>query len=339
MKQSDPTETGKLLAQAKRQQSACASAAAYDGLKGLLFDQAIAGHKGDRANLDTLADYSVVRMERPVVKGWDPSLDITRCKGRFILEIPPGAERAFGGERRLQADIAYTAQAAADGNGFVYQQQGAEPIVARLAAFDLASGSYQPPPAIDAQPGGAQAPQPTLMAKADLPPKLQVEETPRPAPTARPRLAPIRAAPTAPARPMSPAPRQVSGSERVASVEAREPLPAAERAGSGESGSGESVVRAFYGALGAGNGSAASARVIPEKRSSQAYSPEGISRFYGRLREPLRLTRVVPVAGGGYRVSYGYSTGRSRCNGSAIVRLSNRGGREFIRSIQALSGC
>jgi hypothetical protein len=107
----------------------------------------------------------------------------------------------------------------------------------------------------------------------------------------------------------------------------------------GASAAGEDVVRAFYGALGAGNGGAASARIVPEKRSSRAYSPEGISRFYGRLREPLRLTGIEPLPRGGYRVSYRYSAGRSRCNGSAIVNLTRRVGREFIRSIQALSGC
>lgn len=97
MKQSDPRDVGKTRAETKRQQSACASPAAYDRLKNLLFDQAIGAHDGDRTNLDTLADYSVARMEKPVVKGWDPALDITRCEGRFVLEIPPGAERAFGG--------------------------------------------------------------------------------------------------------------------------------------------------------------------------------------------------------------------------------------------------
>src|SRR4051812_5581510 len=148
LKQNDPDEIAKAEAQAKRQKAACTSSAAYDRLKDLVFDRAIAAHGGDRSNLDTLADYSVARMEEPVVKGWDPALDLTRCKGRFILEIPPGAERAFAGQRRLQADMDYTAQAAADGSGFVYQLAGGEPIVARLAAFNLTSGAYRPPPAI-----------------------------------------------------------------------------------------------------------------------------------------------------------------------------------------------
>lgn len=102
---------------------------------------------------------------------------------------------------------------------------------------------------------------------------------------------------------------------------------------------GEAVVRAFYGALGRGNGEEASAHVVAEKRSSRAFSPQAISRFYGELREPLRLTAIEPLARGAYRVSYRYSAGRSRCDGEAVVSLTSRDGRDFIRSIRALNDC
>lgn len=323
-KQADPREAGKERAEARRQQAVCASSVAYNRLKGLLFDQAIGERGGDRANLDTLADYSFARMEDPVVTGRDATLDITRCRGRFILEMPPGAERAFAGERRLQADIDYTAQAAADGNGFVYQLKGAEPIVARLATFNLTSGAYRPSPAIDERPAEAEASEPAEIARADMP------------------AAPSNAAPTPSAsrsgqRPMPPARQQASApapAEEPADPEPRErsPMPSG-------GATGEATVRAFYDALGEGDGRAASAQIIPEKRSSGAFSPEAISRFYGRLPEPIRLTGIVPLARGAYRVSYRYSAGRSHCEGSAVVHLTNRGGRDFIRSIAALGGC
>jgi hypothetical protein len=102
---------------------------------------------------------------------------------------------------------------------------------------------------------------------------------------------------------------------------------------------GEAVVRAFYGALGRGAGAEASALVVAEKRSSRAFSAQAISRFYGGLREPLRLTAITPVARDAYHVNYRYSAGRSRCDGQAVVRLTSRDGRDLIRSIQALSGC
>ena len=323
LKQADPREAGHARAEAKREQAACGSSAGYDRLKGLLFDEAIGRHEGDRAKLDTLADFSFARMENPVVTGWDPALDIIACRGRFILQIPPGAQRGFGGEHRLAADIDYTAQAAADGSGFVYQLKGGEPIVARLAAFDLSSGAYRPPPAIDEAQAGPEPSEGTAIARADPPP---------PTPSAPAQLPSVVAGRTvrSAARP-TPIPAPMSATVEPGSIQRARSVP--------DDDTGESTVRAFYGALGAGDGEAASAQVVPEKRSSRAFSPDAISQFYGRLPEPIQLTDVVPLAPGSYRVRYRYSTGRSRCNGGAVVSLTNRGGRDLIRSIRATSGC
>jgi hypothetical protein len=321
---SDPAQTNRTQAEVKRQQSACGSASASDELKNAIFDQAIAERRGDHANLDVLADYSVARLQDPVVKGWDSSLDITRCKARFILEVPPGAERAFAGDRQLQADIDYTAQASADGAGLVYEQQGAEPIITRLAAFNMSAATYRPPPAIDGPQSRA---------------RMVEQSTAKTPGTALER----RSKPPSPTSPVVPTPtRESTPAKRPALVRAgKETLtkPVTQVPIARRSGNGEATIRAFYGALGVGNGEAASLHVIPEKRSSGAYSPEAMSRFYRRLPDPIRLIAVVPLGGGAYRVRYHYSAGRSRCNGSAVVRLANRGGRDLIRSIQALNGC
>lgn len=125
--------------------NACASRIAYVRLTKYAFDEAIKIRNADPVNLATLAAYSVVRMEAPLVKSHDPALDVTVCSGRFILEVPPGAERGFGGERRLIADIEYAAQPAADGSGLVYHVRGAEPIIYKLAAFDLHAKAEGPP--------------------------------------------------------------------------------------------------------------------------------------------------------------------------------------------------
>jgi hypothetical protein len=297
-------EVAKPRAEAKRHRAACASSVAYDRLEGLMFDEAIGRHAGDRANLDILADYSIARIEEPVVDGWDPAIDRTRCSGRFILQLPPGAERGFGGERRLEADIHYTAQAAADGSGFVYRLDGAEPIIARLAAFNLSAGAYRPSPAID----GGQ----TDAAVSD--------DTGSDGP--------------APAGSIQPAPDREREAMQDLAMLADERRPVGSRGPDGEA-----TVRRFYGALGAGDGGAASAQIIPEKRGGGAFAPDALSRFYGRLAEPIRLTRIVPLPGGAYRVSYRYSAGRSSCQGIAVVRVTNRDGRDLIRSIDALNGC
>ena len=323
IEQTDQRDPAQLRADAKRHRASCASAVAYGRLKGLLFDQATVQDRGNKASLDTLADYSTVRMENPVVEGRDAELDITRCRGRFILDIPPGAERGFAGERRLQADIRYTAQTAADGNGFIYQMSGAGPIISKLAAFNLTSVAFQPPPAIDERQGDDPTQGSTTRVEPEQPGRQ------------------ADVAPEAPAHVVSrdsePPPRRQAPQRNPTADAAREARRTTPKSSAG--GSGEGTIRAFYDALGAGDGASASAQVISEKRARGAFSPVAITRFYGRLPEPIRLTRIEPVSGNAYRVSYRYAAGRSRCNGSAIVSLTNRAGRDYIRSIRALDGC
>ena len=81
---------------------------------------------------------------------------------------------------------------------------------------------------------------------------------------------------------------------------------------------GDGAVRAFYSVLPAGDGATASAHIIPEKQANRAFSPEAMSRFYGRLPQPIQLTGIAPAGRGKCRVRYRYSAGRSRCNGSAV---------------------
>lgn len=160
--------------QRERIRKACASDATYDRLKELVFDEAARIRNSDPRNLDPLAAAAVVRMEDPVVKSRDDELNVTVCSGRFILELPPGAENAFDGKRRLDAEVEYAAQAAVDGSGLVYQMDGAEPIIYRLATFGMKGG---PLPKI-----AAVAPEPALMPPV-------AEPAPRPAPPSPARTA------------------------------------------------------------------------------------------------------------------------------------------------------
>ena len=196
--------------QRERIRKACASDATYDRLKELVFDEAARIRNSDPRNLDPLAAAAVVRMEDPVVKSRDDALNVTVCRGRFILELPPGAENAFDGKRRLDAQVEYAAQAAVDGSGLVYQMDGAEPIIYRLATFGMkgqptrleAGGPRRLPP----PPPAVASAEPTLM-----PPIAEV--APRPAPTSPadrpvPAPPPVRTAerPLATAAPPSPSP-------------------------------------------------------------------------------------------------------------------------------------
>jgi hypothetical protein len=141
MKKKDPPQAQSkaelAAAQRERIRKACASDGTYARLKELVFDEAARIRKSDPRNLDPLAAAAVVRMEDPVVKSRDDALNVTVCTGHFVLELPPGVENAFDGERRLAADVEYAAQAALDGSGLVYQMDGAEPIIYRLATVGL----------------------------------------------------------------------------------------------------------------------------------------------------------------------------------------------------------
>ncbi|MEA3017601.1 MAG: hypothetical protein QOI38_2323 [Sphingomonadales bacterium] len=159
----------------QRIRRACSSSSTYDRLKELAFDEAARIRGRDPRELDALAAASVVRMEGPVPKSRDETLNVTVCRGRFILELPPGVENAFDGQRRLSADIEYAAQAAADGSGLVYHMEGAEPIIYRLAT----AGGVLPRVL-------AQAPQPQPQPAAAPAPSTPPRTEPQPAPRGNP---------------------------------------------------------------------------------------------------------------------------------------------------------
>lgn len=153
-------------------EDACASRDTFLGLKQLLFQQAVSGRANDPANFDTLAASAFVRMENPVVDNRDEELGQTACSGRLILELPPGAENAFGGERRLAADVDYEVQKAADGSGTAYRVTGAESIVSRISAFDLRGQRLRAPvaPVTSAAAGSPPAIEPAIAAPEPNPP-------------------------------------------------------------------------------------------------------------------------------------------------------------------------
>jgi hypothetical protein len=91
------------------------------------------------------------------------------------------------------------------------------------------------------------------------------------------------------------------------------------------------TVQAFYMALGAGNGEEASKFVLPEKRSSGAFSPSAITNFYSRLIFPLTLLDIRPINSDEYRVRYTYvAPGTGRCNGESVVRTTKVDGMKSV---------
>ncbi len=100
------------------------------------------------------------------------------------------------------------------------------------------------------------------------------------------------------------------------------------------------TVRAFYLALGMGDGQSASQYVRADKRRKGPFSPEALTAFYGKLTEPLKLASVAPIGPNRFRAQYRFKASRSSvCNGSAIVQVGRENGRNLISSIQTVTGC
>jgi len=106
-----------------------------------------------------------------------------------------------------------------------------------------------------------------------------------------------------------------------------------------EYGTAATVIRAFYYALGNGEGLTASRYIVPEKRMKHNFSPDSLSRFYGPLIEPLQLLSIKASDSSTYLVHYRFRSKSRRCDGEAIVNTTMRGANNYIAKITALNGC
>jgi hypothetical protein len=122
-------------------------------------------------------------------------------------------------------------------------------------------------------------------------------------------------------------------------VRPEEPPPARPVAAGNDAGATDTV-RAFYGALSAGDGNSAAQLVVPGKRRSGPLSAGALSRYYSSFRRPLRLRSVAPVDANTVRVTYDYVLADGReCRGQAAVDIVQRDGRSQIRGIRTRGPC
>ncbi|MCY7271519.1 MAG: hypothetical protein LH485_05635, partial [Sphingomonas bacterium] len=112
----------------------CASQATYDQIKRELFRRAAALRGSDQGAFDKLAAYAVVRIDRPLLDSEDEGTGAVACSGALTLDLPPGVA-VVGGRRTLSADIGYTLQRSADGNGDVLTLTRADSIITPLATL------------------------------------------------------------------------------------------------------------------------------------------------------------------------------------------------------------
>ncbi len=190
----------------------------------------------------------------------------------------------------------------------------------RLTRPDAAVPPPPPAPPPAAAPPPPPAP-PPVVVRPNQPPVIA---SPPPVPKADPAPAPVPAPvvvrPAPPPAPPVPAPRPPQGN--------------------GIEGTALNAVRGFYEALAQADGVRANGFLVPEKRNSGAYEIASLSRFYGAMREPLRLLSADPLGPDAFRVRYHYVYVNGRvCDGAAEVTLSRREGAPLIERIKALNGC
>lgn len=172
----------------------CALQSTYDSIKRALFARAARARGGDEAAFAKLSDFSLLRMESPVLRGVDEDLGRINCNGVAVLQLPPGVRVADGGGT-LSSPIDYAVQPAADGNGNVVMLGNADAITTPLATIQR-SGAAQSdpltPPDMDpvttpgAAPGFEPAPAPSPVPTTPRPEPRQSEPEPRQSSSARP---------------------------------------------------------------------------------------------------------------------------------------------------------
>jgi len=112
----------------------CAAQATYDSIRRELFRRAAQVRGSDEQAYARLADFALLRVNAPIVRGVDEQLESVTCSGTAMLGLPPGVSVA-GGRRSLSGDIDYMVQPAADGTGNVVRIGNADSIVVPLATI------------------------------------------------------------------------------------------------------------------------------------------------------------------------------------------------------------
>jgi hypothetical protein len=140
----DNASANEVAEEAKRPdpQSWCASQATYDSIKRELFRRAAQARGSDEQAFARLADFALLRVNGPIVRGIDDRVNSVSCSGTAVLSLPPGV--SVGGSRSLSGDLDYMIQPAADGTGNVIRLGNVDSIVVRLATISRTAPAAAP---------------------------------------------------------------------------------------------------------------------------------------------------------------------------------------------------
>ena len=162
----------------------CGSQRTYDLIKRELFRRAAQLRGSDQSAFDRLAAYSAVRMDAPMLQSHDEDLQRVTCAGALALDLPPGVA-VVGGRRTLTANIGYSIQPSADGNGDVLTLSSAEGIIAPLATLARVGSTTGEALVPGAPNAPAALPEPAAAPLAPPTAAPPPQPAPRPAPAPR----------------------------------------------------------------------------------------------------------------------------------------------------------
>ena len=131
----------------------------------------------DQAAFDKIAAYSVVRIDHPLLDSEDELTGAIACSGALILDLPPGVA-VVGGRRTLTADIGYTLQRSANGNGEVLTLTRADAIITPLATLARVGRPASDPLAPAQVDPLAPATAPSPVEPVASPPPIQATSNP-----------------------------------------------------------------------------------------------------------------------------------------------------------------
>ena len=162
----------------------CALQSTYDSIKRALFARAARARGGDEQAFAKLSDFSLLRIESPVLRGVDEDLNRINCNGVAVLQLPPGVRVADGGSK-LSSPLDYAVQPAADGTGNVVMLGNADAITVPLATIQR-SGAPQGEPLVPPDMDPVTAPDDSpAFEPAPAPPPPEPQPT-QPEPRAQP---------------------------------------------------------------------------------------------------------------------------------------------------------
>lgn len=121
----------------------CASEATYRLIKQELFRLAAQERGSDEAVYAKIAEFSVVRVTRPLFVESDATSGRIACSGSVAVAFPPNLTDNEG-RKSVGGDLEYFVQPAADGSGNAITLGGSDEIVAMLATLQKANLADSP---------------------------------------------------------------------------------------------------------------------------------------------------------------------------------------------------